>query len=34
VAWQQTLRIERLVLPMRYRFFSRMRRRVRRKLRR
>jgi predicted membrane chloride channel (bestrophin family) len=34
VAWQQTLRVERLVLPLRYRFFSRMRRRVRRKLRR
>jgi hypothetical protein len=34
VAWQQTLRVERLVLPSRYRFFSRTRRSVRRRLRR
>jgi hypothetical protein len=34
VAWQQALRVERLVLPLRFRFFSRTRRRVRRKLKR
>lgn len=34
VAWQQALRVERLVLPVRFRFFSRMRRRVRRRFRR
>ena len=34
VAWQQALRVERLVLPLRYRFFGRARRRVRRKLKR
>jgi hypothetical protein len=34
VAWQQTLRVERLVLPNRFRFFARSRRGVRRRLRR
>ena len=34
VAWQQTLRVERLVLPSRFRFIGRARRSVRRRLRR
>ena len=34
VAWQQTLRIERMVLPNRFRFIGRTRRRLRRKFRR
>ena len=34
VFWQQALRVERLVLPLRFRFFSRTRRKVRRRLQR
>jgi hypothetical protein len=34
VAWQQTLRVERLVLPSRFRFIARARRSVRRRFRR
>jgi hypothetical protein len=34
VAWQQTLRVERLVLPSRFRFIGRTRRSFRRRLRR
>lgn len=34
VAWQQTLRVERLVLPSRFRFIGRTRRSLRRRFRR
>lgn len=34
VAWQQTLRVERLVLPSRFRFIGRTRRSVRRRFKR